>query len=391
MRCTRDLLTMRATRRRPWLSASRSSPEDTTTRERTGSHHGLATWRAVARYGHPLARRRIRRPGGCLYTSVGPRPRAAAGARRLPPAPGCMEATPGSAEGQGEGTRPVAGRDARARRGTERRSQTSIAVEDPPTLTFRLGTGTAEATYGPRANADHDRVAVARGSPPTSKPKRPDRSVARAKAVPKIDWHHATSVGLPYGGSLIDGTQLPVEGPSWVTWNPVTDSTPNAPNRLYGNEHTIRTIVKVTEAYRAAHPGAARVVIGDISREGGGAMRRARVPPERARRRRLLSAARQPSEHRPRPARSIAASRRTSSTGSSPPALRWSSSDSRPDSTGPRRSSSPTRATRTTCTSASRDPARRSALKARESTRKAALLPTSGLCSTPCRTTWRRA
>ena len=151
--------------------------------------------------------------------------------------------------------------------------ETSIAVEDPPTLTFRLGTGTAEATYDPRANADHDRVAVARGSPPTFKPKRLDRSVARAEAVPKIDWHHAISVGLPNSGSLIDGTQLPVEGPNWVTWNPVTDSTPNAPNRLYGNEHTIRTIVKVTEAYRAAHPEAARVVIGDISREGGGAMR----------------------------------------------------------------------------------------------------------------------
>src|SRR5204862_4705881 len=41
-------------------------------------------------------------------------------------------------------------------------------------------------------------------------------------------------------------------------------------SRLYGNEHTIRTIVSVTRAYRAAHPHAPRVVIGDISREGGG-------------------------------------------------------------------------------------------------------------------------
>jgi len=156
-------------------------------------------------------------------------------------------------------------------RGSDR--ATSIAVEDPPSLTFRLGTGTAEATYGTRGDADHDRMTVARGSPSTSEPRRPDRNVVRAKASPKITWHHALSVGLPYGGSLIDGTQLPVEGPSWVTWNPVTDSTPNAPNRLYGNELTIRAIVTVTEAYRAAHPEAARVVIGDISREGGGPMR----------------------------------------------------------------------------------------------------------------------
>ena len=101
--------------------------------------------------------------------------------------------------------------------------------------------------------------------------RRKRRTRARTR-LPTIEWHHAISVGLPYGGSLIDGTQLPLEGPNWVTWNPVTDSVPNAPNRLYGNEHTIRAIVSVTDAYRAANPGAPRVVVGDISREGGGPM-----------------------------------------------------------------------------------------------------------------------
>ena len=57
-----------------------------------------------------------------------------------------------------------------------------------------------------------------------------------------------------------------------MTWNPITDSAPNLPNRLYGNEHTIRAILSVTHAYRAAHPHAPRVVVGDISREGGGPM-----------------------------------------------------------------------------------------------------------------------
>jgi murein endopeptidase len=90
--------------------------------------------------------------------------------------------------------------------------------------------------------------------------------------MPTIAWHHAWSLGLPYGGSLVNGTQLPVKGPDWVTWNPITDSRPNLPYRVYGNEHTIRTIVSVTHAYRAAHPHAPRVVIGDISREGGGRM-----------------------------------------------------------------------------------------------------------------------
>jgi murein endopeptidase len=54
------------------------------------------------------------------------------------------------------------------------------------------------------------------------------------------------------------------------TWNPVTDSSANAPKRLYGTEHTIRTIVSVAAPYRAAHTDAPRLVVGDISREGGG-------------------------------------------------------------------------------------------------------------------------
>ena len=66
-------------------------------------------------------------------------------------------------------------------------------------------------------------------------------------------------------------SQLPVEGPDWVTWNPNTDSVPNLRHRLFGNESTIRAILSVTGAYRAAHADAPRVVVGDISlRDGGG-------------------------------------------------------------------------------------------------------------------------
>ena len=34
-----------------------------------------------------------------------------------------------------------------------------------------------------------------------------------------------------------------------MTWDPVTDRLGNAPKRLYGNEHTIRTIVAVTRGH----------------------------------------------------------------------------------------------------------------------------------------------
>ena len=130
----------------------------------------------------------------------------------------------------------------------------SLAVEDPPTLTFRFENGIV--ALAERATTYEHAY----------------RKVARVQAFPKVEWHRARSVGLPYGGNLVDGTQLPIKGSSWVTWDPVTDSSPNAPQRLYGNEHTIRVILSVTRAYRTAHPNAARVVIGDISRPSGGRM-----------------------------------------------------------------------------------------------------------------------
>jgi murein endopeptidase len=128
----------------------------------------------------------------------------------------------------------------------------SFLVADPPSLTFRFDDSTVRIV-----------------EEPTPKPKHVQHS---AYAFPTIAWHHATSVGLPYSGRLVGGTQLPVRGPDWVTWNPITDSGPNLPRRLYGNEHTIRAILSVTHAYRATHPHAPRVVIGDISRKGGGPM-----------------------------------------------------------------------------------------------------------------------
>ncbi len=143
-------------------------------------------------------------------------------------------------------------------------------ADDPPSLTFRIDAAAVAVAAGPvdlKALRESMGVAV-----PASNAKQVAQSVAREVAAPKIEWNHALSVGLPYGGSLIDGTQLPIDGPDWVTWDPVTDSVPNAPKRLYGNDRTIHAIVSISAAYRAANPGAARIVVGDISREGGGPM-----------------------------------------------------------------------------------------------------------------------
>jgi murein endopeptidase len=126
----------------------------------------------------------------------------------------------------------------------------TVLLDDPPSLTLRLDNRSQTVPKQAREAAV------------------PAPSDVRAE----IDWRNATSVGRWWSGSLIAGTQLPIEGPDWVTWNPVTDSVPNAPRRLYGNERTIRTVISVIEDYRAANPRAPRVVVGDISFEGGGPM-----------------------------------------------------------------------------------------------------------------------
>ena len=132
-------------------------------------------------------------------------------------------------------------------------------LSDPPSLTFRLN----DARFA--RNAPGSRTGAS-----TREPAR--RTAAREKTLGRVEWHRAASVGLPYAGRLIDGTQLPVEGHDWVTWNPVTDSVPNRPDRLYGHERTIRTIICVIAAYRGAHPEAPPVVVGDISFRDGGRM-----------------------------------------------------------------------------------------------------------------------
>jgi Penicillin-insensitive murein endopeptidase len=130
-----------------------------------------------------------------------------------------------------------------------------ILVEDPPSLAFPLRSPAADVVRSLPAESNRDL------------PQKAERIEA-----PKIDWRNATSLGLWWSGSLIEGTRLPIEGPNWVTWNPVTDSVPNKARRLHGNERTIRTLISVIDEYRAANPRAPRVVVGDISFEHGGAM-----------------------------------------------------------------------------------------------------------------------
>ncbi len=128
-------------------------------------------------------------------------------------------------------------------------SRPEILAQDPPSATFR-----------------------ALLDPVASLPPRKAAPSETSASFPAVRWKSSTSHGLPYAGRLSGGTQLPLEGQNWVTWNPVADRVPNEPDRLYGNERMIRTLLAVMAAYRAGDPDAPRIVVGDISFRGGGPM-----------------------------------------------------------------------------------------------------------------------
>jgi murein endopeptidase len=115
---------------------------------------------------------------------------------------------------------------------------------------------------------------------------RPPRSSARAAVSSvalqqqvngpsaRVAWRRSRSIGRANAGRLVRGVQLPAEGPDWFTWDPVRKRSPNRSWRRWGADHLVRTLLRVLREYRGAHPHAARVGIGDLSREHGGSFGR---------------------------------------------------------------------------------------------------------------------
>jgi murein endopeptidase len=99
---------------------------------------------------------------------------------------------------------------------------------------------------------------------------RTDSPAQVAPPPPAIAWRHSTPVGLWWAGRLRDGVQLPAEGLDWFTWDPVLKVTPDRPWRRWGTDRLVRTVIDVITAYRLAHPGVARIGVGDLSRRHGG-------------------------------------------------------------------------------------------------------------------------
>lgn len=90
-----------------------------------------------------------------------------------------------------------------------------------------------------------------------------------------IAWQRSQARGLPFRrGRLIDGVQLPDQGAGFWTWDPVEKVSPNRGWRRWGTDRLVRTLLDVLSEFRAAHPDAPRVGIGDLSRPRGGSFGR---------------------------------------------------------------------------------------------------------------------
>ena len=95
-----------------------------------------------------------------------------------------------------------------------------------------------------------------------------DLAPARPKA--RVTWRNSQAVGLPYAGRLVRGVQLPAEGKTYFTWDPIRETKPNRGWRRWGTGRLVRTTLRIARRYRRENPDAPRLTIGDLSRPRGG-------------------------------------------------------------------------------------------------------------------------
>jgi murein endopeptidase len=85
-----------------------------------------------------------------------------------------------------------------------------------------------------------------------------------------IDWRRSRALGKPNRGRLAGGVELPAAGTHFVTVDPVTGTSPNPAWRRHGTDRLVEVLLRVASEHAAAHPGAPRLVVGDLSRPRGG-------------------------------------------------------------------------------------------------------------------------
>jgi hypothetical protein len=107
-------------------------------------------------------------------------------------------------------------------------------------------------------------------APARPAPRTPSRPAEAVRTGPAIRWRRSVAVGEPGGGALIRGVQLPARGVLFRTWDPVLKRSPNRHWRRWGTDRLVRVVLRAARSYRAEHPGAPPILVGDLSRPKGG-------------------------------------------------------------------------------------------------------------------------
>jgi len=129
--------------------------------------------------------------------------------------------------------------------------------------------GGSSASEGPRdggGEAANSAVrAGAGGAPialPTPEPEAPE--------PPPVRFRDSVAVGLPHAGELIRSTRLPAFGDTFRTWDPVQRRVPSRAARRHATPELVRMVLGVARRYARAEPRALPMLVGDLSKPGGG-------------------------------------------------------------------------------------------------------------------------
>lgn len=80
----------------------------------------------------------------------------------------------------------------------------------------------------------------------------------------------SVAVGTPTDGRLRHAVRLPARTATLRTWDPIRHRSPNRAWRRNGTDRLVRVLRRVAREHARAHPGAAPMVVGDLSRPRGG-------------------------------------------------------------------------------------------------------------------------
>ena len=143
----------------------------------------------------------------------------------------------------------------------------ALAVAGAWSVAGRLDSEAPE--HSPRRPDESARIPLWTPPPPSRPQRRPTRP-ASVRSPAAIRWRRSSSHGVPWRGRLENGVQLPATTPLFFTWDPVRRTRPNRGWRRFGSDRLVRIVLHVLRQYARAHPRAARVGIGDVSRPRGG-------------------------------------------------------------------------------------------------------------------------